>query len=262
MVAYSLRWTLLKYFSSIPDEQSQQKVRRLGRITHAVINTSNEVKCRLLWEFSIYNFSRRILERVFVGSIVNIRNECLFVWVHGEWIVARNKQIVREPLRGSRDLFVPRYGFIPHEPRKKDTHSFNDEVNLLFSKIKKSHALPQFWAFLGTVWDVTDWAVTFTVLPVRLSCLRWRFSQPNHTLRHMPLTLSLSLSCAICCGLNEMQPCMQTILNEVLYDILYSVLFMVNALIYWKMKNTSSKKHLKILWLSKNEGFLGRFCPH
>ena len=158
MVAYFLRWTLLKYFSSIPDIQSQQKVRQLGRITHAVINTSNEVKCRLLWEFLIYNFSRRILERVFVGSIVNIRNECLFVWVHGEWIVARNKQIVREPLRSSRDLFVPRYDsrfsddlfvprydpfpmisrftrfvcpalrFIPHEPRKKDTHSLSNDT--------------------------------------------------------------------------------------------------------------------------------------
>ena len=46
-----------------------------------------------------------------------------FLWVHGEWIVARNKQIAREPLRGSRDLFVPRYDSYPHEPRKKDTHS-------------------------------------------------------------------------------------------------------------------------------------------
>ena len=119
MVAYFLRWTLLNFFSSIPNEQSQQKVRQLGRITRAVINTSNEVRCPLLWEFWIYNFSRRILERVLVGSIVNIRNECLFVWVHGEWIVARNKQIVREPLRGSRDLFVPRYDSFPMNPDKK-----------------------------------------------------------------------------------------------------------------------------------------------
>ena len=122
MVAYFLHWTLLKYFSSIPDEQSQQKVWQLGRITCTVINTSNEVKCSLLWEFLIYNFSRRILESVFVGSIVNIRNECLFVWIHGEWIVARNKQIVREPLRGSRDLFVPRYDSFPMNPEKR--HSF------------------------------------------------------------------------------------------------------------------------------------------
>ena len=119
MVAYFLRWTLLKYFSSFPDEQSQQKVRQLDRITLAVINTSNEVKCRLLWEFLIYNFSQRILEKVFVGNIVNIRNECLFFWVHGEWIVARSKQIVREPLRGSRDLFVPRYDSFPMNPEKK-----------------------------------------------------------------------------------------------------------------------------------------------
>ena len=50
---------------------------------------------------------------VFVGRIVNIRNECIFFCVHGEWIVARNKQIDREPLRGSRDLFVPRYDSFP-----------------------------------------------------------------------------------------------------------------------------------------------------
>ena len=56
MVSYFLRWTLLKFFSSILDEQSQQKVRRLGRITHAVINTSNDVKCPLLWQFELIIF--------------------------------------------------------------------------------------------------------------------------------------------------------------------------------------------------------------
>ena len=55
-----------------------KKVRQLGRITRAVIYTSNEVKCQLLWEFWIYNFSRRILGRVFVGIIKHIRNKCLF----------------------------------------------------------------------------------------------------------------------------------------------------------------------------------------
>ena len=122
MVSHFLCWTLLKKFCSIPDEQSQQKVRRLGRITCAVINTSNEVKCPLLWEFWINNFSRRTLERVLVGNIVNIRNECLFFWVHWVWIVARNKQITREPLRGSRELFVPRYDSYPMNPEKR--HSF------------------------------------------------------------------------------------------------------------------------------------------
>ena len=119
MVSYFLHWTLLTFFCPFPDEQSQQKVRQLSRITSLVINTSNEVKCPLLWEFWIYNFSRIILESVFVGNIVNIRNECLFFWVHGEWIVARNKQITREPLRGSRDLFVPRYDSFPMNPEKK-----------------------------------------------------------------------------------------------------------------------------------------------
>ena len=64
MVSYFLRLTLMKFFSSFPDEQSQQKVRQLCRITCAVINTSNEVKSPLLWEFWMYNFSLRILERV------------------------------------------------------------------------------------------------------------------------------------------------------------------------------------------------------
>ena len=128
MVSYFRRWTLLKFFSSIPDEQSQQIVPQWGRITCAAINTSIEVQCPLLWEFWIYNFSQRILERVYVESIVNIRNECLFSGFMGEWIVARNKQIIREPLRGSRDLFVPRYDSFPHEPRKKDTHSLNKSV--------------------------------------------------------------------------------------------------------------------------------------
>ena len=54
-----------------------------------------------------------------------------FFWVHGEWIVARNKQINREPLRGSRDLFVPTLRFIPYEPRKKDNHSLIDKPSII-----------------------------------------------------------------------------------------------------------------------------------
>ena len=56
--------------------------------------------------------SRRILERVFVGSIVNIRNEYLQQW-------ARNKQIVREPLRCSRDLFIAYSDSFPMNPEKR-----------------------------------------------------------------------------------------------------------------------------------------------
>ena len=123
MVSYFLRWTLLKFFSSIPDEQSQQKVRQLGRITCAVINTSNEVKCPLLWVFWINNFSRRILERVLVGNIVNISNECLFFL--GSWGMNRSAEQTNHPRTASRfTRFVcPALRFIPHEPRKK-RHSF------------------------------------------------------------------------------------------------------------------------------------------
>ena len=98
MISYFLRWTLLKIFNSFPDNQCQQKVWQRGRITRTVINAPEGVKCLLLQKSWIYNYSWIILEGILVGSIVNIRNECLFLWVHGEWIVARNKQIVREPL--------------------------------------------------------------------------------------------------------------------------------------------------------------------
>ena len=136
MVSYFLRWTLLKFFSSFSDEQSQQKVRRLGRITCVVINTSNEVKCPLLWEFWINNFSRRILKRVLVGNIVNIRNECLFFWVHGG--MNRSAEQTNHPRTASRfTRFVcSRYDSYPHEPRKKDTHSLL--VDLLYRSKRQS----------------------------------------------------------------------------------------------------------------------------
>ena len=96
---------------------------------------------QFLREIWISYFARRILERVFVGGIVNIRNECLFfsvhgkwiavrnkqiAWtaifffsVHGKWIAVRNKQIAREPLRCSRDLFVPHCDSFPMNREKK-----------------------------------------------------------------------------------------------------------------------------------------------
>ena len=48
---------------------------------------------RFLREIWISYFARRILEGVFVGGIINIRNECLFFSVHWKWIAVRNKQI-------------------------------------------------------------------------------------------------------------------------------------------------------------------------
>ena len=76
MVAYFLRWTLLKIFSSFPDEQSQQKVRQLDRITAQWLIHQMKLRARYCGNFEFIIFSLRILERV--GSIVNIRNECLF----------------------------------------------------------------------------------------------------------------------------------------------------------------------------------------
>ena len=77
---------------------------------------------RFLREIWISYFARRNLEGVFVRGIVNIRNECLFFSVHGKWIAVRNKQIAREPLRGSRDLFVPHCDSFPMNREKR--HSF------------------------------------------------------------------------------------------------------------------------------------------
>ena len=130
MVSYFLRWTLLKFFSSFSNEQSQQKVRQWSRITCVVINTSIQVKCPLPWEFWIYNFSRRILERFFVGSIVNIRNECLFSL--GSWGMNRSAEQTNRSRTASRfTRFVcPSLRFIPHEPRKKDTHSLNNHISI------------------------------------------------------------------------------------------------------------------------------------
>ena len=52
-----------------------------------------------------------------------LRNECLFFWVHGEWIVARDKQIAWTAKRFSDDLFVPRYDSFPPWTQK-NRHSF------------------------------------------------------------------------------------------------------------------------------------------
>ena len=60
MVTYFLHWTLLKFFSSFPDEQSQQKVRQLDRITAQWLIHQMKLRARycrnfeliiFLWEF-------------------------------------------------------------------------------------------------------------------------------------------------------------------------------------------------------------------
>ena len=126
MVAYFLRWTLLKYFCSIPDEQSQQKVRQLGRITHAVINTSNEIKCRLLWEFLIYNFFSENFRKRLCWKHCKYKEWVSFCL--GSWGMNRSAEQSNRPRTASRfTRFVcPALRFIPHEPRQKDTHSLNN----------------------------------------------------------------------------------------------------------------------------------------
>ena len=75
---------------------------------------------RFLWEIWISYFARRILEGVFVGGIVNIRNECLFSRFMGnESQCGTNKS--REPR-----FICSALRFISHERRKKDTHSLNE----------------------------------------------------------------------------------------------------------------------------------------
>ena len=47
-----------------------------------------------------------------------------FFWVHGEWIVARDKQIAWTAKRFSDDLFFPRYDSFPMNPEKKTLISY------------------------------------------------------------------------------------------------------------------------------------------
>ena len=50
-----------------------------------------------------------------------------FFSVHGKWIAVRNKQIAREPLCGSRDLFVPHCDSFPMNWEKR--HAFLKYTN-------------------------------------------------------------------------------------------------------------------------------------
>ena len=105
-------------------------------------------------EIWISYFARRILEGLFFGGIVNIRNECLFFSVHGKWITVRNKQIAWTMVFFSRfmgnesqcgtnkshenrfaDHAICLFRTAIHFPwtEKKDTHSFK---KLLFQYIQ------------------------------------------------------------------------------------------------------------------------------
>ena len=135
-----------------------------GRSKRESSRPEKRSSARFLREIWISYFARRILEGVFVGGIVNIRNECLFFSVHGKWIGVRNKQIAwtaiffsrfmgNESQCGTNKSHENRFAvhaiclfhtsrftrfvcsalrFISHEPRKKDTHSLR---KLLFQYI-------------------------------------------------------------------------------------------------------------------------------
>ena len=80
---------------------------------------------RFLLEIWISDFAQRILEGVYVGGIVNIRNECLFIL--GSWEMNRSAEQTNRTRTASRfTRFVcSALRFISHEPRKKDTQSLN-----------------------------------------------------------------------------------------------------------------------------------------
>ena len=117
---------------SIPNEPRSTSSSAVGQISCAVINTSNEVKCPLLPEFWIYNFSRRILERVFVRRIVNITNECLFSGFMGN-------ESERGTNKSPKAICLSRAPI--HSPctHKKDTHTWKKWtvlwINLLLENI-------------------------------------------------------------------------------------------------------------------------------
>ena len=123
-----------------------------------------KLSVRYCGDFELKNFSWRILERVLVGNIVNIRNECLFFWVHGVWIVARNKQITREPLRGSTICLSRATIHIPWTQKKR--HSF----------LKWPWLWPELWPEFTSQTLTSSSISTFEPLQVGLSYFKYMYS--------------------------------------------------------------------------------------
>ena len=113
-----------KIFQFISRWTESTKSSTVGPNHRAVINTSNELKSPLLWEFWIYNFSLRILERVLGWKHCKYKEWVSFFFL-GSWGMNRSAEQTNRPRTASRfTRFVcPVLRFIPHEPRKKDTHS-------------------------------------------------------------------------------------------------------------------------------------------
>ena len=115
-----------KIFQFIYRWTESTKSSAVGPNYRAVINTSNEVKSPLPWEFWIYNFSPRILERVLGWKHCKYKEWVSFFL--GSWGMNRSAEQTNRPRTASQfTRFVcPALRFIPHEPRKKDTHSLKE----------------------------------------------------------------------------------------------------------------------------------------
>ena len=85
----------------------------------------------------------------------HLRNECLFFWVHGEWIVARDKQIAWTA-RGSRAIclsratihspWTPKKTLIPYIYNASNKDSFkNSPRKVINSKFPQLRALYFIW---------------------------------------------------------------------------------------------------------------------
>ena len=89
-----------------------------------MVIASNDVNCLLLQNFfNLYLFLE--FRKGLCWKQCKYMEWMSFSGFMGEWIGARNKQIVREPC----DSFVSRSNSFPHEPRKKDTHSLKIQLN-------------------------------------------------------------------------------------------------------------------------------------
>ena len=86
----------------------------------------NVTTCRPILPLKISEIFQYTWNEIYFPSqmwqLIDLRNECLFFWVHGEWIGARDKQIVWTVKRFSGDLFVPCSDSFPMNPEKR--HSF------------------------------------------------------------------------------------------------------------------------------------------
>ena len=125
-----------KIFQFISRWTESTKSSAVGPNHRAVINTSNEVKSPLLWEFWIYNFSLRIIERVLRWKHCKYKEWVSFFL--GSWGMNRSAEQTNRPRTASRfTRFVcPVLRFIPNEPRKKDTHSLNHVITILIHSAK------------------------------------------------------------------------------------------------------------------------------